>query len=155
MEQRDSLAEVRALIAFLRRHILRTRIGLWRMPLECVGQEPNVATRLQIEAFDIREPIQRQLPDGTRYVRLTFEKILEALDFVANSQGRMDCALVYNLDLLLASLKREGQQKVWESLLDGLPYRRRALLLAVPATAVQVLPSEALLEIWRRAGRLV
>ncbi len=155
MEQTDSLAEVRALITLLRRHTLRTRIGLWRMPLDCVGQEPNIATYLQIEAFDVRQAIQQQLPEGTRYVRLTLEKTLEALDFVASSEGWSDCALVYNLDLVLAGLKRDERQRVWELLLGGLPYRRRALLLAVPATATQVLPPEQLLQVWQREGRLV
>ena len=155
MEQRDSLTEVRALIDFLRRHTLRTRIGLWRMPLHCVGKEPDVATRLQIDAFDVRRAIQQQLPEGTRYVRLTLEKVLEALDFVASSERRRDCVLVYNLDLLLAGLKRNERQRVWESLLGGLPYRQYALLLAIPATAIQVLPTEQLLEVWQREGRLV
>lgn len=155
MEQNDSLAEVRALIALLRRHTLRTRIGLWCMPLDYVGQELVKATQLQIDAFDVRQAIQQQLPEGTRYVRLTFEKILEALDFVASSRGWTDCVLVYNLDLLLAGLKRDERQRVWESLLGGLPYRQRALLLAVPATATQVLPSEPLLRLWQREGRLV
>lgn len=155
MEQRDSLTDVRTLIDFLRRHTLRTRIGLWRMPLDCVSKEPDVATQLQIEAFDIRQAIQQQLPEGTRYVRLTLEKVLEALDFVASSERWTDCVLVYNLDLLLAGLKRDERQRVWESLLDGLPYRQRALLLAVPVTAKQVLPSEQLLQVWQREGRLV
>jgi hypothetical protein len=155
MESSDSLAEVRALIAFLRRHTLRTRVGLWRMPLEYVGREPDTAASLLIEAFDFRQAVQQQLPEGTRYVRLTFEKVLEALDFVASSEGWTDCALVYNLDLLLAGLKRDERQRVWESLLGGLPYRRRALLLAVPATATQVLPSTQLIESWQRERRLV
>jgi len=155
MEQRDSLTDVQALIDFLRRHTLRTRIGLWRMPLDWVGKEPDVATRLQIDAFDVRQAIQQQLPEGTRYVRLTLEKVLEALDLVASSERRRDCVLVYNLDLLLAGLKRNERQRVWESLLGGLPYRQYALLLAIPATAVQVLPTEQLLEVWQREGRLV
>lgn len=155
MEQNDPLAQVRALIAFLQRPTLRTRIGLWQMPLDYVGQEPVKATQLQIDAFDVRQAIQQQLPEGTRYVRLTFEKVLEALDLVASSQRWTGCALVYNLDLLLAGLKRDERQKVWESLLDGLPYRQRALLLAVPATATQVLPSEQLRHVWQREGRLV
>ncbi len=155
MEQSDSLAEVRVLIGLLRRHTLRTRIGLWRMPLNYVGREPDTATSLLIEAFDLRQAIQQQLAEGTRYVRLTFERILEALDFVASSEGWTDCVLVYNLDLLLAGLKQDERQRVWESLLGGLPYRRRALLLAVPATATQVLPSEQLIEIWQREERLV
>ncbi len=155
MEQRDSLADVRVLIDFLRRHTLRTRIGLWRMPLDWVGREPDTASSLLIEAFDFRQAVQRQLAEGTRYVRLTFEKILEALDFVASSERRTDCVLVYNLDLLLAGLKRDERQRVWELLLDGLPHRRHALLLTIPATAVRVLPSEQLLEVWQHEERLV
>jgi len=156
MEPSDPLKDVRALIAFLRRPILRTRVGVWHMPLQCVGQEPDVAARLGVEAVDVRDPIRQQLPEGTRFVRLTVEKALEALDFIATTTPRItDCAFVYNMDLLLAGLSREDRQRFWESLFDGLPHRSRALLIAVPETAHSVLLPDQWRESWRRDGRLV
>lgn len=155
MEHSDPLQEVRTLIAFLRRPTLRTRIGVWHMPLACVGQERDVAARLGIEAVDVRDPVRQHLPEGTRYVRLTVEKTLEALDVIANTQGITDCAFVYNMDLLLAGLSRDYRQRFWENLFDGLPHRSRALLIAVPETAHSVLLPEQGRERWRRDGRLV
>lgn len=155
MEQLDALSPVRELIAFLRRHTLRTRVGVWCMPLSYVGQESEVAALLNIEAVDVRQPVLEALPAGTRYVNLTFEKVLEALDSIASGTGHTDCPLVYNLDLLLAGLSRGDRQRVWETLVDGLPYRKRALLLAIPETASPVLPPDRLIEAWRLGGRLV
>lgn len=155
MEQSDPLQDVRALIAFLRRPILRTRVGVWHMPLQCVGQERDVAARLGVEAVDVRDPIRQQLPEGTRFVRLTVEKTLEALDFFATTRGITDCAFVCHMDLLLTGLSREDRQRFWESLFDGLPHRSRALLLAIPETAHGVLLPDRWREVWRRDGRLV
>ena len=155
MEPSDPLQDVRALIAFLRRATLRTRIGVWHMPLACVGQERDVAALLGVEAVDVRDPIRQQLPEGTRFVRLTVEKTLETLHVIATTQGITDCAFVYNMDLLLTGLSREDRQRFWESLFDGLPYRSRALLMAIPETAHSVLLPDRWREAWRRDGRLV
>lgn len=155
MEQIDALSAVRELIRLLRRHTLRTRVGVWCMPLSYIGQEAEVAARLDLDAVDVRAPILESLPTNTRYVNLTFEKVLEALDSIAGSTGQTDCAFVYNLDLLLTGLSREDRQRVWESLVDGLPYRPRALLLAIPETAYSALPPERQGEAWRFDGRLV
>lgn len=155
MEQPDSLSEVRALISLLRRHTLRTRVGVWQIPLRYVDRERDIAVRLGVEAVDARDPIKERLPVGTRYVRLSAEKVLQALDQIAYSAGQTDCALVYNVDLLLAGLNREARQTVWESLFDGLPHRPRALLLVVPETAHDLMLSERLYRAWQRDKRIV
>ena len=155
MEQIDALYPVRELVTFLRQHKLRTRVGVWCMPLSYVGQESEAAALLNLEAVDVRLPVLETLPAGTRYVNLTFEKVLLALDSIASTAGQTDCAFVYNVDLLLAGLTRSDRHRVWESLVDGLPYRSRALLLAVPETATSVLPPDRLCDTWRLDGRLV
>lgn len=155
MEQPEPLSPVRELIDRLRRHTFRTRVGIWRMPLDYVGQEADVAVRLGIEAVDVREPILQQLPEGTRFARLTDEKILEAFDNITSNICKKDCALVYNVDLLLASLTRERRQSVWQGLFDGLPRRTRALVVAIPVSAEQLLPTAQLLEALQRDERLV
>jgi len=154
MEQINTLAPVRELIAFLRRHTLRTRIGVWCMPLY-VGKESEAAALLNLEAVDVRQPVLEALPAGTRYVNLNSEKVLLALDSIASTTGQTDCAFVYNLDLLLAGISRSDRQQVWDTLSDGLPYRKRALLLTIPETASSVLPPDQLIEAWRRGKRLV
>ncbi len=155
MEQPEPLSPVRELIDRLRRPTFRTRVGVWCMPLDYIGQEPDVAVLLGIEAVDVREPILQQLPEGTRFVRLTPEKIFAALDNIANNIGKKDCVLVYNVDLLLAGLTRERRQSVWQGLFDGLPHRSRALVVAIPASAERLLPTAQLLEALQRDERLV
>ncbi len=155
MEQPEPLSQVQALIGLLRRHTLRTRVGVWQMPLRYVGQEQDTAARLGVEAVDVRDAITRRLPDGTRYVRLSAGRIVQALDDIACGAGLTDCAMVYNVDLLLAGLNRDTRQTVWESLFDGLPHRPRALLLAIPKTAHHLLLGERLREAWQRDKRIV
>jgi len=155
MEQPESLSPVRELVDRLRRYTFRTRVGLWCMPLDHIGHEPDVAARLGIEAVDVREPVLQGLPEGTRYVRLTSEKVLEVLDSIAGYSGKTDCVLVYNVDLLLAGLRREERQRVWQGLFDGLPYRSRALVTAIPVAASALLPSERLQDALTHDGRLV
>ncbi len=155
MEQPDPLKPVRELIVLLRRPTLRTRVGVWRMPPGHVGRELDVAARLGIEAIDVRDVILERLPAGTRFVRLTSEKVLEALDAIASSSGKTDCALIFNVDLLLAGLKRDERQEVWRGLFDGMPYRSRALVVAVPETATELLPDDRLWAALEHDSRLV
>lgn len=154
MESPDPLSTVKALVGRLRRSTLRTRIGVWFMPLNYVGSERDIAARLGVEAVDARQPILQRLPKDTRYVRLTAGKVLEALDSIASHKGNTDCALVYNVDLLLAGLKREERQSVWQGVFDGLPYRVRALVIAIPVKASALLPTDRLCEALRDDGRL-
>lgn len=155
MEPPEALSAVEELVTLLRRPTLRTRVGIWRMPLDYAGREPDIAVHLGVEAVDVRRPLMQLLPEGTRYVRLTPEKTLQALDSVACSRGQKDCALVYNMDLLLAGLSVEGRHQVWQRLIDGLPHRERALLIALPETAHLLLPGEPLVEVWQRDKRFV
>lgn len=124
------------------------------MPLNYVGSERDIAARLEVEAVDARQPILQRLPEGTRYVRLTAGKVLEALDSIASQKGKTECALIYNMDLLLAGLKWEERQNVWQGVFDGLPYRVRALVIAIPVTASTLLPTDRLREALRDDGRL-
>lgn len=148
------IESAKELVKFLRRPTLRTRIGLWLMPLEAAGREREIVVRLGVEAVDIRAPFCINLAHGTEFLRLSTVKIVETLDIIASQSGQSDCVLVYNLDLLLAGISQQECQQLWGELFNGLPYRPRALLLAIPETAEHLLPADEKLDSWRRDNRV-
>lgn len=155
MASHEELDRVRPLIAWVRKDTLRTRIGVWQMPLEWIGQEKTVAAHLGVETVDMREIILGSLPEGTRFVHLTATKVQEVIDTIASTRGKTDCALVYNLDLLLAGLSSHERLEVWRSLIDGYPHRARALVIAIPEGAISQLWGHRVVEALENDGRLV
>ena len=148
------IESVLKLVQFLRRATLRTRIGLWCMPLEAVGREREIGVHLGVETVDIRTPLRANLAPDAEFLRLSTIKIVETLDTIATQSGQSDCVLVCNLDLLLAGVTQQECHQVWEELFNGLPYRSRALLLAIPQTAAHLLPYDEMLDSWRRDNRV-
>ena len=140
-------------IAALRGPRFRVRTALWLLPPDAVGREPDAAARLGLDAADARRPILDALDPDSRFLGLDPERIVEALDAIASGPGRTDCALVYNLDLLVARLPFQARDALWDTLYRGFPHRR-ALLLTVPRTAEALLPRDGALDLWRRDGRL-
>jgi hypothetical protein len=126
------------LVELLRRGTPRTRVGLWRMPLNKIGKEAEIAIQLGVQALDISRYYYDHLPNT-----------------IASSIGSSNCVLIYNLDLLLAALKVEEQQQIWKDLFNRFPNRLRSLIIIIPETAYYLLPSETLLEKWQQESRLV
>lgn len=151
MEQTKALK----LVDYLRRGTARTRIGLWRVPLAIIGTEREIAINLGIQPIDFSEYYLDRLPHGTKMVKVDSTKVLDSIDSITSSVGPSDCVLIYNFDLLLAKLKVEEIQQVWGDLFNHLPNRLRAILIMVPETAIQQLPSETLLEKWEKEDRLI
>lgn len=141
-----------ALVTALRAPSLRVRTGLWLMRLAEIGQERNEAARQGIEAVDLRANLLARLPPDAGYTGLSSQVFLELCEAVTQQPGAGDCALVYNIDLLLARLTRQERREVWQDLYQALPHRRRVLLLAMPETATELLPEG--LEMWVSARRL-
>ncbi len=144
-----------SLVNYLRLGTARTRIGLWRVPLAKLGTEQEIAINLGIQAIDISKSYLERLPDGTKVVKATCSKVIDSIDSIASSVGPSDCVLIFNFDLLLAKLKIEETQQVWIDLFNHLPNRLRAILIMMPETALQLLPSDTLLEKWEKEGRLI
>lgn len=142
------------LVALLRGRTLKVRTGLWLMPLPYLGKEEDEAARLGIDALDIRRPILAGLPAGARFTGLSVVSLVETLDGVAQARDGSDCVLVYNLDLALARLRRQERLDVWQSLFHEFGYRARALVLAMPVNAEQLLPTSERMMAWRNDGRL-
>jgi hypothetical protein len=143
------------LVELLRRGTPRTRVGLWRMPLNKIGKEAEIAIQLGVQALDISRYYYDHLPKGAEFVRLSASKVVNTLDTIASSIGSSNCVLIYNLDLLLAALKVEEQQQIWKDLFNRFPNRLRSLIIIIPETAYYLLPSETLLEKWQQESRLV
>lgn len=146
-------ATIHEVIALLRGPRFRVRTALWLTPPDVVGHEPDAAARLGIDAADARRPILDALDPDSRFVGLDPDRIIAALDAIATGPHRTDCALIYNLDLLVARLPHQARDALWDTLYRGFPHRR-ALLLTVPRTAEALLPPDSALDQWRRDGRL-
>lgn len=149
------LDNISDLVSFFRDRNLRSRIGIWRLPLVLSGQEKNIAVKLGIEAVDFCIPYREKIPEGATFLGLTCTKILEVIDTIASQSGFSDCVLVYNLDFFLAGIKQKDRQNFWQETYKGFPHRKRALILAIPETAIYTYPSRTELERWRQAKKLV
>jgi len=141
-------------ITLIRTNVLRIRIGLWLIPASYLGQERNEAARMLLEAVDIRQELIKQLPTDARFTGLSGQKVLELIDAIAQQKGNSDCALIYNLDLLLSRLSSQEREFVWLLLLEAMPHRPRALLITMPASATDILPPFNQLNQWAREKRL-
>lgn len=150
MPPTTTLTEV---ITALRGPRFRVRTALWLAPPDVVGREADAAARLGLDAADARRPILDALDPDSRFLGLDPDRIVAALDAIATGPHRTDCALVYNLDLLVARLPFQARDAFWDTLYRGFPHRR-ALLLAVPRSAEALLPRDGALDLWRREGRL-
>lgn len=144
-----------SLVNFLRSKTSRTRVGLWRSPLDQIGKEAEIAAHLGIEALDISKYYLSGLASGAEFARLSSAKVIQTLDKVASSNGKKDCVLIYNLDLLLAGIKVDERQQVWQNLFNHFPNRPRAIIIFISENASLLLPTENLLEKWQGESRLI
>lgn len=138
----------------VRSRVLRVRTGLWLTPLQLINQELDEAARILAEAVNMQELWLAQLPKETRFVGISGDKLLGAVDQVIQQAGINDCALVYNFDLLLARLTRSERIQVWRALYAEMPHRNRGLIVAMPAVAKDLLPDDDALTHWAQEKRL-
>jgi hypothetical protein len=130
------------------------RTGIWLMPVNLLGKEPDQAARYNLDAIDIRNPLLENLPEGTRFLGLSGNKILQLLDHICENAKGSSCLLIYNLDLLLARLRQEERVYVWSQLYNAFPHRKRALIIVMPEGADQLLPPLLGLKLWNSDKRL-
>ncbi len=143
-----------ALLAMLRRPDLRVRVGLWLQPLSTIGAEADEAARLMVQPVDLRAELLAALPTGARYAHINEGGLLTLLDSLSQRNYAGGCALVYNLDLLLAALTQQEQGSAWEFLFTAMVRRKSALLLTLPITATRLMPNEPARQQWLAAQRL-
>lgn len=124
----------------------RIGVGVWLMPRAYLGQEADIAVRLNAQAMDARHAFLQRLPEGARFSGLTrrdgYQQLVDLLRALAKSTQMYRCLLVHTLDLLLLGLEVSERERFWHEALTGLPYPRTKLILVVPENAPELLSLE-------------
>lgn len=127
----------------LRQPGARLGVGIWLMPMEYLGQEETIAVRLDVQALDARLAFLHGLPQGARFSGLTvpegYQHLAQLMRGLSQRTHRRDCLLVHTLDLLLLALEVNEREYFWRDALQGLPYPRTKLILAVPEKASELI----------------
>ncbi len=147
-------SDPRDLVELLQSNTLIHRTGIWLMPISMLGHEPDHAARLNVDAVDIRDPLLKSLPEGTRFLGLNSDRVLQLLDQICEHTKATDCILIYNLDLLLARLRFQDRLYVWQQLYNSFPHRKHSLIVVMPEGAEQLLPPHLELTSWNNDKRL-
>ena len=145
------------LVQLLRHGGLRCRLGAILLPKVTLGKEATLATQLDIHYLDFAADLLTTIPQDAAFLSLTIDRMLDRLDTLANTPTDRDCILLANYDLPLSRMPYEHRLLLWDHLLLDFPYKKNALILALPG----VLPHTALLPEgltrteWLTANRLV
>lgn len=117
----------------------RIGIGLWLLPQRYLGQEEDIAWRLNAQAIDARQVYLQSLPQGARFSGLThrdgYQKLVQTIRHLTQGVYHRSCLLVHTLDLLLLGLEVDERERFWQAVLGGLPYPRTKLILIIPENA--------------------
>lgn len=120
----------------------RLGVGIWLMPMEYLGKEETIATRLDVQALDARQAYLDSLPQGAQFSGLTtpegYQNLTRLVRDLSQRTHRRDCLLVHTLDLPLLALEVNEREYFWRDALQGLPYPRTKLILAVPEKASEL-----------------
>jgi len=130
----------------LRQPGARVGVGVWLMPRDYFGREAAIAVRLNVQAVDARQAYLPSLPAGARFSGLTrpdgHQHLTSMLRDLAHTIQQRDCLLVHTLDLLLLGLEVDERERFWREALEGIPYPRTKLILAVPENAPELFSFE-------------
>ena len=107
----------RELVDLLKGSTLIHRTGIWLMPVNMLGKEPDQAARLNLDSVDIRTTLLDSLPEGTKVLRLSGNKVILLLDTICIYPKGSNCLLVFNMDLLMARLSLQERVYVWNQTL--------------------------------------
>ncbi len=140
----------------LRSSVLRVRTGLLLIPSNKMSLIVDEAIRIDIEHFDANEYWLEKLPKNTKFAKISSKKIIKMADDISQIQSLDQCVLIYNFDLLISFLKYEDRKTLWAHLINNMPHRPRALLLAIPFSkeSKELLPSKKHLDLLEKELRL-
>lgn len=147
--------DIRALVELLCSSQLRVATGIWLIPNNFLGCIEDEAHRLDLEPIDLRQRLLDVMEPGTRFANLSSDRILNLVDAITQERGDGAGALIYNIDLLISRLNTEERNIFWQDLYMALPHRRRGVLITLPDTAANLLPSDEQLNQWRVENRLI
>jgi len=135
-------------VALISSDRLRVATGLWMVPPNRLDNIVEEAHRNTLHPVDVRERLLFSMEPGTRFASITPDRVIQLLDVISGEKGDWAGALIFNLDLLLARLKSTDIQVVWQDFFTALPHRRQGIIVVMPATAFNLLPSEYQLNYW-------
>ena len=133
---------------------LDCRTGILLLSARHLGRERELAARLNLDAVDYADWRLNETTPGQRYLGLSKESLVQELDEICLLKSSANALLLYNLDVGLAYLRYLERPYVWNFLRDSFRKRPKALLVAMPAAAEHLLPSEAETVIWHAGGRV-
>jgi hypothetical protein len=126
----------------LRQPGIRLGVGVWLTPTDYLGKEETIAARLDVQALDARQVYLDNLPQRAQFSGLTalqgYQNLTRLMRDLSQAMHRRDCLLVHTLDLLLLALEVNEREYFWRDALQGLPYPRTRLILAVPEKATEL-----------------
>lgn len=143
-------------VRVLRSPVPRVRTGLILVPTQKINNVVNEAVRLGIEHIDARKCWIDKLPHGTKYAGITTKKLILLLDEIVNKYNLNDCVLLYNFDVLISFLKYEDRKSFWTYLINYMPHRACAILIAIPYSnkTDELLPNQNQLDFLRQEKRI-
>jgi hypothetical protein len=142
------------LVKLLNSNELIVRTGLWLVPAKWNINVAGLAARFNMDALDMRQVWLDQLPSGVKMAGIRRERLLEIISNIADQQNLSDCALLYNLDLLISGLPLEDRIIFWHHSIKGLPHKARALLFLFPDEAYENLIDPENRINWQGSGRI-
>lgn len=148
------VSEAEALVRRLTGGGLYVKTGLLLLPRHWLGREKEVAARLNLGYFDYQGWRVARLRPGERLLRYSADRLIAELDAICAEPHEVRHLLLFNLDLAVAALSGEERRKFWTFLHSAFTKRSRALLVAFPQAAEELLPWDADLAKWKEQGRL-
>lgn len=134
--QEDPMPDIHTLVEHLRQPGARTGTGIWFLPEEYLGKELSIAGKINLQPVDAPRVYLDSLPNGARFSGLTrpdgYQNLLNFLRTLAGNTHLRDCLLVHTFDLLLLGLASDQRDLFWQGALEGIPYPRTKMILALP-----------------------
>lgn len=149
-----ALEPVQELAARLSGGGMYTRTAILLLPHGWVGREDEVAVRLGMGYVDYRAWKLSHLHESQTFLLYSADRLIAELDDVSAESHPFGSLLISLLDLPLSALAPDQRQTFWNFLFGAFSKRLRALLVALPEEANNVLPAHTA-DTWREAERLV
>lgn len=134
----------------LERPGVRIRTCLFLVPSAQLPGLEDIARSLLADLEDIRDCALASVPDGSAFVPLNAANIGSWLDTISNRRTGQKRVLVANLDLLLAGVSEAERAQVWLHIYQGMAYRQRLVLVAMPEKSGDLIPN---LRQWEQGRR--
>lgn len=150
--QTDPISALRSLINGT---TLTCRTGIVLLPQRRLGNERNLAVDFQAAFVDYRAwRLDRMQPEAN-FLNLTASALAADLSALSQDNHGKRSVLIANLDLALTYLPFEERDTVWRYLREQMRKRPVGLIITLPQSADQVLPSSGERNLWLESQRLV